>query len=245
MKTAILVDGAYFIHRARKIFGALSPAELAARLQRYACYHLPKPNQQEKNTIEKYLYRIFFYDCPPLNKKMEHPLTRKQIDYSKSDRAKWRLELHNVLRRKPKVALRLGVVDDINCSWIIANKKIRKLCRGEITIDDLSEEDVTLSVKQKGVDMRIGLDIASISYKKQVERIVLIAGDSDFVPAAKLARREGVEFVLDPMWASIKPDLQEHIDRLRSAFPKPPIVKQPAPRGAEEQLEDLDSRDIF
>ncbi|WP_204245095.1 NYN domain-containing protein [Cloacibacillus sp. An23] len=54
------------------------------------------------------------------------------------------------------------------------------------------EDDVTLNVKQKGVDMRIGLDIASVTYKKQVQRIVLISGDSDFVPAAKLARREGM-----------------------------------------------------
>ena len=46
---------------------------------------------------------------------------------------------------------------------------------------------------QKGVDMRIGLDIASMAFKRQVDQIVLIAGDSDFVPAAKLARREGIE----------------------------------------------------
>lgn len=64
--------------------------------------------------------------------------------------------------------------------------------------------------------MKIGIDIASISYKKQVEKIVLISGDSDFVPAAKLARREGIDFVLDPMGAPIKPDLYEHIDGLRS-----------------------------
>lgn len=69
--------------------------------------------------------------------------------------------------------------------------------------------------------MRIGIDIASLAYKKQVDRIVLIAGDSDFVPAAKLARREGIDFVLDPMWAPIKPDLFEHIDGLKSTFPDP------------------------
>ena len=64
--------------------------------------------------------------------------------------------------------------------------------------------------------MRVGVDIASLAYKKQVDQIILIAGDSDFVPAAKLARREGVDFILDPMWADIKPDLFEHIDGLKS-----------------------------
>lgn len=69
--------------------------------------------------------------------------------------------------------------------------------------------------------MRLGLDIASLAYKKQVSQIVLVSGDADFVPAAKLARREGIDIVLDPMWASIRPDLYEHIDGLRSVCSKP------------------------
>ncbi len=66
--------------------------------------------------------------------------------------------------------------------------------------------------------MKTGLDIASLSYKKQIDQIILIAGDSDFVPAAKLARREGVDFILDPMWAPIKSSLFEHIDGLMSQW---------------------------
>ena len=42
------------------------------------------------------------------------------------------------------------------------------------------------------------------------------SGDSDFVSAAKLARREGIDFILDPLGAPIKPDLFEHIDGLRT-----------------------------
>ena len=38
--------------------------------------------------------------------------------------------------------------------------------------------------------MKLGLDIATLTLKKQVNKIVLISGDSDFVPAAKLARAE-------------------------------------------------------
>ena len=64
--------------------------------------------------------------------------------------------------------------------------------------------------------MRIGLDIASLAYKHQVDKIVLIAGDSDFVPAAKLARREGIDFILDPLGGNIKDSLSLHIDGLRT-----------------------------
>jgi len=63
--------------------------------------------------------------------------------------------------------------------------------------------------------MRIGLDIASLTLKKQVDTIVLITGDSDFVSAAKLARREGAEIILDPLRHNIKENLFEHIDGLR------------------------------
>ena len=60
-----------------------------------------------------------------------------------------------------------------------------------------------------------------MSLKKQVDQIILVSGDSDFVPAAKLARREGVDFILDPMWNPIKPHLFEHIDGLISKIQKP------------------------
>ncbi|HRP94839.1 MAG TPA: NYN domain-containing protein [Rhodocyclaceae bacterium] len=80
---------------------------------------------------------------------------------------------------------------------------------------------VNLGLRQKGVDMRIGLDIASLTLKKQADTIVLVAGDSDFVPAAKLARREGMEFILDPLWQKVNADLFEHIDGLQSGLRRP------------------------
>ena len=100
------------------------------------------------------------------------------------------------------------------------------LYQHKITIDDLEENDYSLITHQKGVDMRIGLDIASVVYKHQASTIVLISGDSDFVPAAKLARREGADFILDPMHAPIKRDLHEHIDGKRTVFPQPTHCKK-------------------
>jgi uncharacterized LabA/DUF88 family protein len=87
---------------------------------------------------------------------------------------------------------------------------------------------VALGLKQKGVDMRIGVDIASLVLKKQVDTIVLVAGDSDFVPAAKLARREGIDFILDPLWQQINADLFEHIDGLQSGLSRPGARAKPS-----------------
>jgi hypothetical protein len=58
---------------------------------------------------------------------------------------------------------------------------------------------------------------------------------SDFVPAAKLARREGLDVVLDPLWNHITPSLHEHIDRLRSVWPKPGH-RAPAVPGEDQKL---------
>jgi uncharacterized LabA/DUF88 family protein len=91
------------------------------------------------------------------------------------------------------------------------------------TWQHIREHDVSLDLRQKGVDMRIGLDIATMALKRQVDTIVLVTGDSDFVPAAKLARREGVEFLLDPLWQKVSDGLSEHVDGVASVFPKPMI----------------------
>ncbi len=86
---------------------------------------------------------------------------------------------------------------------------------------NLADDDVRLGLRQKGVDMRIGLDISTLTLKKQVDTIILVTGDSDFVPAAKLARREGVEFLLDPLWQQVNDDLHEHVDGVVSGFRRP------------------------
>ena len=70
-----------------------------------------------------------------------------------------------------------------------------------------------------GIDMKIGVDIATLALKGFVDTIVLFSGDSDFVPAAKLARREGIDFVLDPMRANVEPQLFEHVDGIKSVTP--------------------------
>ena len=46
--------------------------------------------------------------------------------------------------------------------------------------------------------MRLGLDIATYAANRSVERIVLITGDTDCLPAMKLARTAGLQVVLVP-----------------------------------------------
>jgi uncharacterized LabA/DUF88 family protein len=65
--------------------------------------------------------------------------------------------------------------------------------------------------------MKIGLDVAWLSSKGIVERIILVTADSDFVPAMKFARREGVQVILVTMGHMlVKRELKVHADELRT-----------------------------
>ena len=213
MSTAILVDGEFFLKRFKHIYPKKDrndPSVVAETLYQMVMKHAENDE----------LYRVFYYDCPPLEKKVHNPITGKSIDFSKTNIFSFRVALFNELRKRRKFALRLGVIHD-GKGWLIKNHKSKDLLSKRINPDDLAENDVYYDVRQKGVDIKIGIDIASISLKKQANKIILISGDSDFVPAAKLARREGVDFLLDPLWNPIKPNLFEHIDGLNSVAPKP------------------------
>jgi len=211
MKTAILVDGGFYRRRAYTALGEKKPKERADELINYCWRHLSWHGEQTNE-----LYRIFYYDCPPLKKQVYHPYTQKNIDLSKSEQFEWSNEFFSELKTKRKVALRMGEISEISARYVLKDNIVSKLFRHEIDIDSVTEKDFMFKADQKGVDMKIGLDIASMAYKKQVDQIVLISGDSDFVSAAKMARREGIDFILDPLFTSIKPNLIEHIDALRT-----------------------------
>lgn len=209
-KTAILVDGGFYRKRARSLWGEYSPEKTADALFRYCRRHL------KERSCDHELYRIFYYDCPPAERQLYHPLLKRAIDFKRQPIYSWMTQLLEELKKHRKVALRLGEIDEANSVITIRYDSLKRLCSGAIAIEDLTEADFEPVLKQKGVDMKIGVDIASLAFKKQVDQIVLISGDSDFVPAAKLARREGIDFVLDPLDAPIKPELFEHIDGKRS-----------------------------
>lgn len=215
-KTAILVDGGFYRKRAAHLWGKKTAEERAKELSAYCHAHM----QDRDGNASRELYRIFYYDCKPIGRRsIYHPLTKRNVDLDKSETYTWTLTFLEELKKRRKFALRLGELSNQAC-YNLRPDVTKKLLAGTRTLDSLTEEDFMFVAQQKGVDMRIGIDISSLAFKKQVDQIILIAGDSDFVPAAKLARREGIDFILDPMWADIKEDLFEHIDGLRGQWKK-------------------------
>lgn len=54
------------------------------------------------------------------------------------------------------------------------------------------ETDGIATYHQKGVDLMMGLDIATLSLKRMITHAALFSGDSDLLPAISLAQEEGV-----------------------------------------------------
>lgn len=212
--TAILVDGGFYRRRAARLFGHKDPEQRADELLEYCRRHTRKAKSR--------LYRIFYYDCPPSEKVVFHPLTRTSVNLAKTPDHDWMVEFHKALVKRRKVALRRGELLETQSGYQLRAEKLKKLLAGSIAVEDLEEQDFTLDITQKGVDMRLGLDIATLAANGHVNQIIMIAGDSDFVPAAKHARRAGIDFVLDPMWARISESLHEHIDGLWECVSREP-----------------------
>ena len=210
-RTAILVDGGYYRKRAIALWGKeKSATERAQELFAYCMLHISEPEEPRD------LYRIFYYDCPPMTREMIHPLTRETISFASMPGTRWTTAFYDELSKKRKLALRRGELAESQAHYILKQDSLSRVLSGEVEVSALSKDDFKLEVKQKGVDMRIGLDVASLAYGRYVNQIILIAGDSDFIPVAKTARRNGIDFILDPMNQYIKPSLSEHIDGIET-----------------------------
>ena len=111
-----------------------------------------------------------------------------------------------------------------NRGWTLTDGYIRRAIAGTPPTPPLAS-DVFLALEQKGVDMRIGIDVATLTLKRIVERVILISGDTDMIPAMKLARREGAQVVLvevlSPQGTALSKHLDEDSDLCRVITPKP------------------------
>ena len=114
--------------------------------------------------------------------------------------------------------MRLGETKPQGSKWTLRPEVFEKLLQKEKRFSELTDRDFIDPLRQKGVDMRMGIDMTSMILKKQANIFVLVTGDADFIPAAKLVRREGGHIILDPLENYISRDLYEHIDGLVSVF---------------------------
>ncbi|HEX6039297.1 NYN domain-containing protein [Longimicrobium sp.] len=205
-KTAVLLDLGFVLHKLYALLG--NRAATAAEIREFA--------ERCINPTEEELFRIYCYHCTPYGEVQTHPLTKQRIDFAATPTY---IGMNNLLRElslTDNVAFRAGELSFDG--WVIKKRSAEEITR---TGRPLQGSDFAPDLKQKRVDMKIGLDVAWLASRQIVDRIILVTADSDFVPAMKFGRREGVQVILVTLsHRQVKHDLLVHADEVRSvAYP--------------------------
>jgi uncharacterized LabA/DUF88 family protein len=155
------------------------------------------------------LLRIYYYDAFPSSARTQLPVSKKHLDLAATPRFKQAQRLYDQLVLTPHFALRMGTVVLSRTRWRLKPAVAQTLISSPRALVDT---DFDLDLSQKGVDMRVGMDMARLALRELVRAIVVVTGDADFVPAFKFVRREGVKVILEPMGHNVSPELRHHAD---------------------------------
>lgn len=74
---------------------------------------------------------------------------------------------------------------------------LSRLPRFEIRLGKLEYRGINATdgkpiFEQKRVDIMLGVDMALLAAKQRIDRVAILTGDSDFIPALKVAKNEGI-----------------------------------------------------
>lgn len=135
MKTAILIDGGFFLKKYKSIKGfstSDSPETIAENMVRYCFRHIRRINnyQERYNLPNTELYRIFYYDATPFDGDAQKPVSNKQFSFKNTPQYKKRNTLFIELKKKRKIALRLGFLKNSSKLWTIKAKHTKSLLKG-------------------------------------------------------------------------------------------------------------------
>jgi uncharacterized LabA/DUF88 family protein len=200
-KYAVLIDGGFIkkkLQERHKHFPTVS--EIQTEVDRIKTHDLLKAFS---------LLRVYFCDAPPASGIITNPLDGRRIDHSATSNHASNTSLQQTLEMQPDFALRSG--ETAVHGWSLGNMAFKSLLKKP---RPLVSRDLVPDIEQKGVDLRIGLDIARLSLRQLVDIIVVVTGDSDMVPAFKFARREGIRVYLDHMGHGVRRELKAHVDVL-------------------------------
>lgn len=202
-RVALLLDGGFVKKRLADRVKAFPPLEEVIGLITDLLRHPDLSGVQ--------LFRTYWYDADPFGQKRKNPIDGKQTNFATTLEANRNRALMGQLEVVPDVAVRKGEL--LFRGWRVHAGAIKELAKDPPrTLKAVDLEPVFI---QKGVDMRIGLDIASLALKRLVSGVVLVTADADMIPAMKLARREGLRVFLHTMGtADRRHDLLVHADRV-------------------------------
>ena len=202
-KVNILIDGGFFVLKFKEREGRLPNAnDIEAEVTKI----MAETQRKTGTDCKDILFRVFYYDCSPFDGKVKKPGDTAETDFSQTKAYTAKERVLKALAQKERFAVRLGELSFDGWNEV----KKTDPATGVVTTD------YTPKLKQKGVDMKVGLDMALMALKHTVDKVVLVAGDSDFVAPMKFVRKEGLQVYLYSMGHKVKAKLIEHSDFILS-----------------------------
>jgi uncharacterized LabA/DUF88 family protein len=187
-KVIILIDGGFLRVKVNKAGKKYDPEFISKFAQK--CI-----------TVDEEIFRVLYYDCAPYAGTVRLPVSGNSYAFTGSD--KWLEEL----AQQDLFAVRRGVL------------KFRGYKPKQTPVNPagpLTDADFVADFEQKGVDMRIGLDIAAYSTNRSIDRIILVSNDTDCVPAIKFGRKSGLQVIIAELPTNkVAPELVMHSDYKR------------------------------
>lgn len=198
MKIAILIDGGFFdAVNKNKTDGQFPTAYHVKQEVEHTMQLIRAKTLIDSENIKDVLFRVYFYDAQPFNGKKTSP-QGDEYDFTLSKSYIAKTELLNELARTDKFCLRLGMLSF--AGW---QPRIN---------EDGALIGYRPSFRQKGVDIKVGMDMVWIATHKVVDKIAIISGDSDFIDPIEFAKREGIQVYLNHMGLKVRDELIQSCD---------------------------------
>lgn len=193
------MDGGFVIKKLEAETRSFPTAERVETLAHCICGKTAAENSE--------LLRAYFYHARPATDEVRNPISGETINLGDTKIFRSHESLIDTLELKPSFAVRLGETTVNN--WRIGSKAMKSMLESPRPIE---ARDLVPDIGQKGVDLRIGLDIARLSLKSLVDTVIVVTGDSDLIPSFKFARREGLRIALATLGHGVRRDLKAHAD---------------------------------
>ncbi|MFL5538289.1 MAG: NYN domain-containing protein [Longimicrobiaceae bacterium] len=188
----VLIDGGHL----RAVAKSAKQPYNARLVDRVARAVVDAPDEQ--------LFRALYYDCDPFIGTVKQPISGTLHRFNQTS------SLLSDIEQLELFAVRRGVLKFRG--WERTEQSMGKPANA------LTDADFEPRWEQKGVDLRLGLDMLGLTETRVAPLVVALTGDTDLIPALKLCRGRGLQVAgVDLPGRRIGKELRAHLDFFRSA----------------------------
>ncbi len=198
MDSYVMIDGGFLRKRCGDLHSKLRAEDIP-----YVARQLMKRSGAEDD-----VFRIYYYDCPPSAQEVVLPVSGGLCRFNQDPLYAQQMLFLNQLKDLDYVCVREGVLSFQG--WQLRRDVYDRNFSHPVPV--LDDGCFAPQFEQKEIDTLITMDIMRTSWERNVRKLFLIAGDTDFAPALQYARERGIQVFLFTLGNKVKQKLRENAD---------------------------------